>query len=219
MKKDYDIVLNKAQDDTLNVSHISSGLENYEAARSSFFVFMPANGNAPVLKLIAEKLKEFNKESTYQAKELQEFLKLNVIKAKVPHFSVEVLKYRRGNEEVKFAGVPTFESGSITVDDIVGIDTKSVLEAWLELGYDLKTRTGGRMYEYKMDCNLIEYTQDYRPIRTWLLQGCFISTYSESDFDKESDSKRSIDVTIEYDRATVVRGLSGAASETEKIKD
>jgi hypothetical protein len=74
------------------------------------------------------------------------------------------------------------------------------------------------MYEYKMDCNLIEYTQDYRPIRTWLLQGCFVSSYTESDFDKESDGTRKIDVTIEYDRATMVRGISGKGSETEKIK-
>lgn len=69
-----------------------------------------------------------------------------------------------------------------------------------------------------MDCNLIEYTQDYRPIRTWLLQGCFVSAYTESDFDKESDGTRKIDVTIEYDRATMVRGISGKGSETEKIK-
>lgn len=218
MNKDYNIVLDKAQDNILNTSHISSGLENYEAARSSFFVFMPANANDPVLGLIAEKMKEFNSECDYVAPQIQEFLKLNVTKAKVPHFEVEVLKYRRGNEEVKFAGTPSFEAGSIAIDDIVGIDTKSIIEAWLELSYDLNTRTGGRMYEYKMDCNLIEYTQDYRPIRTWYLQGCFISSYSEGDFDKESDSKRSIDVTVQYDRATMVRGTTGRASETEKIR-
>ena len=166
MAKDFDIVLNKALDNDLNTAHISAGLDMYEAARSGFFVFQPANADDDVLKIIAEKLKEFNTESEFDSKKIQELMKLNVTKAKVPHFSVEVLKYRRGNEEVKFAGVPTFESGSISIDDIVGVDTKSIIEAWLELAYDLKTRTGGRMYEYKMDCNLIEYTQDYRPIRT-----------------------------------------------------
>ena len=218
MAKDFDIVLNKALDNDLNTAHISAGLDMYEAARSGFFVFQPANADDDVLKIIAEKLKEFNTESEFDSKKIQELMKLNVTKAKVPHFSVEVLKYRRGNEEVKFAGVPTFESGSISIDDIVGVDTKSIIEAWLELAYDLKTRTGGRMYEYKMDCNLIEYTQDYRPIRTWLLQGCFISGYTEDDFDKESDGKRSISITIEYDRATMQRGISGKATETNKIK-
>jgi len=218
MRKDYDIVLNKAPDNVLNTSHISSNLENYEAARSGFFIFMPANAQDPVLRLIANKIKEFNSESVWTAAQVQELLKLNVVKAKVPHFSVEALSYRRGNEVVKFAGVPTFESGSIVIDDIVGVDTKSLIQAWQELTYDLKTRTGGRMYEYKMDCLLIEYTQDYRPIRTWTLTGCFPSALSEGDFDKNSDTgPRQIDVTIEYDRATMLRGTSGRASETEKI--
>jgi hypothetical protein len=129
MKKDYNVVLNKKTDNELNVAHISSGLENYEAARSGFFVFMPANASDPVLKLIQGKVKEYDSESKLTTAQIQEFMKLNVTKAKVPHFNVEVLKYRRGNEEVKFAGVPTFESGSMTIDDIVGIDTKSLIEA------------------------------------------------------------------------------------------
>lgn len=217
MNKDYDIVINKAQDTVLNTSHIASGLENYEAARSSFFIFMPAAKTDPVLELIAEKMKDFNSESTTNAGDVQELLKLNVTRAKVPHFSVETLQYRRGNEVVKFAGIPTFDSGSITIDDIVGVDTKAIIEAWLELTYNLNTRTGGRMYEYKMDCNLIEYTQDYRPIRTWLLKGCFISNMSEDDFDKTSDGTRSISAEIQYDRAIMVRGITGIASETEKV--
>lgn len=167
MTADYDIVANKkAIDDTLNTAHISSNLENYEAARSGFFVFIPASVTDPVLNLIAEKMKSFNVEANYTSADIQELLKLNVTQSSVPHFSLNTLEYRRGNEVVKFAGVPTFENGDIRIDDIVGVDTKSIAEAWLELAYDLETRTGGRMYEYKMDCNLIEYTQDYRPIRT-----------------------------------------------------
>lgn len=225
--KDYDIVLNKAQDNTLNTSHISSNLENYEAARTGFFTMMPANAEDEVLSLIAKKLKEYSSDfAAYNGKMIQDYLRLNVTKAKIPHFSVETLSYKRGNEVVKFAGVPTFDEGSITVDDIVGLDTKSILEAWLELAYDLNTRTGGRMYEYKMDWVLTEYTQDYRPIRTWRLVGCFISALSEDDFDKTSDGARQISATIQYDRAPMVRGSANAGdsipttgfSELNKIK-
>lgn len=206
--------LNKTLDDTLNTAHISSSLINYEAARSGFFVFMPSSSQDDVIAAIVDKIQTYDAESTITADKVQEYLKLNVTKAKAPHFSVEVLEYKRGNEKVKFAGVPTFDEGSITVDDIVGIDTKSIIEAWLELTYNLDNRTGGRMYEYKMDCDLIEYTQDYRPIRTWTLSGCFISGYSEDDFDKSSDGKRAMSITIQYDRATMKRGISGKSSET-----
>lgn len=217
-QKDYDIVLNKAFDNTLNTAHISSNLENYEVARTGFFTMMPSDKNDPVLQLIADKIKEYASDANYTTDMIQEALKLNVVKAKIPHFSIEPLSYRRGNEVVKFAGVPTFDEGSITVDDIVGLDTKSMLEAWLELAYDLNTRTGGRMYEYKMDWDLTEYTQDFRPIRTWSLVGCFISGLTEDDFDKGSDGARQISATIQYDRATVKRGISGKISETDKIK-
>lgn len=222
-QKDYNIVLNKAADLDLNTAHISKQLENYEAARTGFFTMMPMNSDDSVLQLIADKMKEYAGDFSYDPAQIQEALKLNVIKAKIPHFSVETLSYRRGNEVVKFAGVPTFDEGSITVDDIVGIDTKSMLEAWLELAYDLNTRTGGRMYEYKMDWLLTEYTQDYRPVRTWRLVGCFISALSEDDFDKTSDGARQISATIQYDRATMVRGNNTKASSTgvselDKIK-
>lgn len=219
MTADYDIVANKkAIDDTLNTAHISSNLENYEAARSGFFVFIPASVTDPVLNLIAEKMKSFNVEANYTSADIQELLKLNVTQSSVPHFSLNTLEYRRGNEVVKFAGVPTFENGDIRIDDIVGVDTKSIAEAWLELAYDLETRTGGRMYEYKMDCNLIEYTQDYRPIRTWTLVGCWISNMSEDAFDKEADGQRKISLTIQFDRGYMVRGINGRASETNKIR-
>lgn len=215
--KDYDIVLNKATDNDLNTAHIASNLENYEAARTGFFIFMPASSEDPVLQLIADKVKEYDAESTLTPAKVQELLKLNVTKAAVPNFSLETLEYRRGNEVVKYAGIPTVSEGSFTIDDIVGVDTKSLIRAWKELAYNWNTRTGGRMYEYKFDWNLIEYTQDYRPIRTWLLKGCWVNDSSEDGFDKTADGKREISVTVQYDRATVVRGLTGRASETEKV--
>jgi hypothetical protein len=131
----------------------------------------------------------------------QETLKLNVIKAPVPHFSLATLEYRRGNDQVKAAGVPTFDSGDITVDDVVGLDTKSILMAWQALAYNVYTRKGGRMKDYKKNATLIEYTQDYEQIRYWTLYGCFITGIDEGEFDRENDGKRQLTVTISYDRA------------------
>jgi hypothetical protein len=41
---------------------------------------------------------------------------------------------------------------------------------------------------------------------------------SEDNFDKESDGQRKIGLTIQYDRARMVRGINGKASETNKVR-
>lgn len=186
-------------DASLTAQHISTNLANYEAARSGFFTFIVDDIDGIVKSTYAGR-KE-NAPLTERIPNAQEYLKLNVLKSSVPHFSLETLTYRRGNEIVKFAGVPSWEAGTIVVEDVVGLDTKSILMAWQGLAYDIHTRKGGRMVNYKKTCTLVEYTQDYEPIRSWTLYGCWISNIGEDDFDKESDGKRTISVTIEYDRA------------------
>jgi hypothetical protein len=184
---------------SLSAQHISTNLANYEAARTGFF------------SLIVDDIDNIVKASYSGAVEdatandkiarAQEVLKLNVIKAPVPHFSIDPLKFKRGNDTVTFAGTPSFESGNIVVDDVVGMDTKSILMAWQGLAYNVHTRKGGRMKDYKKNATLIEYTQDFEQIRSWTLYGCWVSSISESEFDKETDGKRQITAKIEYDRA------------------
>ncbi len=186
---------------SLDAQHISTNLANYEAARSGFF------------SLIVDDLDNIIK-ATYtgdhaaapasdKIAKAQEALKLNVLTTSVPHFKLNVLEYKRGNEVVKFAGTPTFDAGSVKVDDVVGIDTKAILMAWQGLAYNVHTRKGGRMKDYKKNCTLIEYTQDYEQVRSWTLYGCWISGLDEDGFDRENDGKRAITATIEYDRAVM----------------
>lgn len=184
---------------SLSAQHISTNLANYEAARSGFFSLIVED-----IDNIVRASYSGDREAAASADKIaqaQEVLKLNVVKAPVPTFSVKVNEYRRGNDVVKFAGVPDFKMGSIVVDDIVGVDTKSILMAWQSLAYNVYTRKGGRMKDYKKDCTLIEYTQDFKQIRSWTLYGCWISGITEGDFDKENDGKRQITAEIQYDRA------------------
>lgn len=187
---------------SLSAQHISTNLTNYEAARSGFFslivsdidnIINAAYSGDPSAAADSDKIAK-----------AQETLKLNVIKAPVPHFGLEVLKYKRGNDTVTFAGTPDFEAGSITVDDVVGMDTKSILMAWQALAYNVHTRKGGRMKDYKKTCTLVEYTQDFEQIRSWTLYGCWINKISEGEFDKENDGKRQITAELQYDRAIMV---------------
>ena len=200
---------------SLSAKHISTNLANYEAARSGFFSLLVHDINGIVKASFggADPREAGDNDKIARAEEI---LKLNVVKAPVPHFSLEKLSYRRGNDVVNFAGVPSFKDGSITVDDVVGMDTKSILMAWQALAYNVHTRKGGRMKDYKKDCTLIEYTQDFEQVRSWTLYGCWIQDIQEGDFDKEQDGKRQLTASIVYDRAELnadeVEGSDASAS-------
>lgn len=196
----------------LDAMHISTNLANYEAARSGFFTLLvdlaPSNSTTPTAMLKAtfngDPASAQDTTDKISAETVQELIKLNVLSFDVPHFELNTIEYKRGNDTVKFAGTPTFSSGSLKVDDIVGVDTKSVLMAWQALAYNVHTRKGGRMKDYKRDCTLIEYTQDYEQVRQWKLYGCWVKNLSEDAFDRENDGKRAITATIEYDRAEML---------------
>lgn len=114
-----------AFDESLNTTHISTNLRNYEAARSGFFTLVVDN----LTNLLKPNFKGDAREATDadRIQNAQTVLKLNVVATTVPQFSVGTEEFRRGNDTVKFATVPTWEGGSLTVDDIVGLDTKSLL--------------------------------------------------------------------------------------------
>lgn len=185
---------------SLSAQHISTNLANYESARSGFFSLI-VDDIDNIVKASYSGADRRDAAADDKISRAQEILKLNVVKAPVPHFELAKLTYRRGNDEVHFAGVPTFNSGSLVVDDVVGMDTKSILMAWQALAYNVHTRKGGRMKDYKKNCTLIEYTQDFEQVRSWTLYGCWVQNISEGDFDKESDGKRQITASIVYDRA------------------
>lgn len=185
----------------LTAQHIATNLANYESARSSFFMLEVSDLSNLLKTNYTGELDAATPEDFYVADSAQEYLRLNVTKCDVPHYEVTTHEFRRGNDVVHFAGVPTFNGGSITVDDLVGIDTKSILMSWLRLAYDPHTFKGGRMKDYKKTCTLVEYTQDFEEIRSWTLYGVFVTGLSEDSFDKESDNKRSISVSFKYDRA------------------
>lgn len=186
---------------SLDAQHISTNLANYEAARTGFFSLIVDNLDGIIKATYTGD--HANAPASDKIAQAQEILKLNVLTSDIPHFELGVLEYKRGNETVRFAGTPTFNAGSVKVDDVVGVDTKSILMAWQGLAYNVHTRKGGRMKDYKRNCTLVEYTQDYEQVRSWTLYGCWISALSEEAFDKENDGKRAITATIQYDRAVM----------------
>lgn len=131
----------------------------------------------------------------------QEVVRLSVVKCPFPGFTQDTVSIKRGNSTVNFAGTPSFDAGTLVVNDFIGADSKSVLLAWQRLSYDVTTEKVGRASSYKKDCTLIEYSPDYEMVRYWELKGCWVKSVTQDDFDAEDGSKKTISAQIVYDRA------------------
>ena len=131
----------------------------------------------------------------------QEVVRMSVSSAFVPHFTQNPIEVRRGNSSIKYAGVPNFQDGSLQLVDYIGADTLSVLMAWQNLSYNVRTEKVGLASDYKLNANLVEYTPDNIQVRVWELKGCWVSGISEPEFNSESNDKRLITVNIVYDKA------------------
>ena len=114
------------KNESLSTRHISTNLANYESARTGFFTLV-VDDLTNLLKPSYTGEAANAQEDDYIAN-AQEKLTLHVVKCPVPHVHIDTHEYRRGNDVVHFAGIPTWDGGSITVDDLVGLDTKSLLK-------------------------------------------------------------------------------------------
>lgn len=185
--------------------HLSDNPALYEPSRNNAFEFV-VNSRINTLVQAGITLPD----DTTMLTGIQDVIKLSVSEASVPHFDLGVIEIKRGNSTMKFAGTPTFNEYTIKCNDYVGAKTKAILLAWQALAYDVAKDVVNLAVNYKFDCQLVEYTPDYsRIIRTWTLKNCWVRSLSEGSFTHDSNDKRTIDVTIIYDRAipeeTVVR--------------
>lgn len=203
----------------LGTYHISNSLQSYESARSNFFTLLVEDFEDllyPQFSYTGENVEQeyITKSGNGGHAKLtgQDVIKLSVNKMFVPHFNLGQIEIRRGNSIVRFADTPSWDAGTIELQDFVGIETKNVLMAWQALAYDVNTDTQGRAGDwtdddgilhrgYKRDCTLIEYTPDFQQIRYWKLKGCWISQISESNFEVDASGGRALTATLQYDRA------------------
>ena len=184
------------QDNTYGTYHLADNPALYDPMRNNTFEFV-VTGLDKLLRVGAD-----GSEENAYITNAQEVLRLSVDSASIPMFTQEVIPVKRGNSTIKFAGTPSFASGSLVVNDWIGADSKSALMAWQNLSYNVKTDRVGNAADYKKDCWLIEYTPDYtKQVRQWQLKGCFISGLSEDAYSMSSDGKKTISATIEHDRA------------------
>ena len=188
--------------DTRGTFHLTNNPDIYEPARNNNFEFL-VTGIEDFVKAGVDSATI--KDSDY-IKNGQEILRCAVESSSVPHFALGIIEVKRGNNTAKFAGLPTFQSGSLVVKDYVSINSgysnpKDVMMAWQARAYDVRSEKIARASAYKRTCTLTEYSSDYQVIRQWKLEGCWCSEVSEDPFTSENEGQRKFTATIVYDRA------------------
>ena len=131
----------------------------------------------------------------------QEVIDFSVVSFDAPNFTQDEIQIRRGNSTVYFAGTPRFNTSNLVINDFVGADGKSILQAWQALSYDVVNDIINPSTKYKKDMLILEDTPDNVLIKVWELKGCWITSLTETGYSSESPAKKTVTATIRYDRA------------------
>ena len=176
--------------------HMADNPAMYEPQRTNNFEFMVTGLGNSILKAGFNE----NDNNAYLSNP-EAVIRLSVKSTSIPHFTQSTIEIKRGNTTLKYAGVPTFDSGQLVINDYIGTDAKMALMAWQNQSYNVVTEKVGLAKDYKHDCYLLEYTPDFQLVRTWKLYGCWISGLSESTYDVDSNGVNQVTATIQYDKA------------------
>lgn len=132
----------------------------------------------------------------------QEAIRMQVVSFPRPYFSLESKSIRRINSVITYAGLPSFQDGSLTIKDYIGSNGRSAVEYWQSLAYNVKEDRAGRLADYKKNCDVMEYTPDLAThLGTWHLYGCWVSNISEDEFNNAQKDDKNVTATIVYDKA------------------
>ena len=177
-------------------AHFAAKKELFEIQRGNNFEFViPADAFTDITPF-------GQNAETNTVRNAAENIRLSVSSANIPYFSQDVITVRRGNTAVKYAGVINYGNGSINCYDFIGARTKDALMGWQARSGNPLYQTVGQQKDYKMDCYLLEYTPDYTElVRTWKVEGCWISNMSDGGYGQNNTGSKEISVTIEFDRA------------------
>lgn len=115
--------------------------------------------------------------------------------------NIDAIPVNYGNNAIKFAGKPTLNSISITINDFIGLETERILEAWSSKVYNKNTQTVGRATAYKKRGYLIEYSPDYEIAKVWQLEGCWPGTITYGGYAQDNSAQRQITMDLNVDFA------------------
>lgn len=177
--------------------HLADNPTVYQPVRQNNFRFIVSGGAFDRLLRVGENPDDDNSYIT----NAQEIIDFSVVSFDAPHFSQDEIAIKRGNSTVYYAGVPTFNTKSLVINDFVGADGKSVLLAWQSLSYNVFEDTIPSSDKYKLNATVLEYLPDNTLVRYWDLIGCWVKELTEDGWSNENAGKKTVTATIRYDRA------------------
>lgn len=128
-------------------------------------------------------------------------LRLSLSSHGMPNHSGEVIKIRKGNEEIKFNGQETFEDIDISWTDWIGADIENVVSAWDGLRYNPVTGFSHPAKNYKKYGTIVQYSPDGKIVRTWKLMGIWLNAVKFGEYNRSNNDHREISATIHVDKA------------------
>lgn len=113
------------QGDKIGTYHLADNPNLYEPQRTNNFEFLIMDIDG----ITRAGMTGTEADNVRTIPNAQEILRLSVSQARVPHFSQSTIEVKRGNSTLKYAGVPTFESGTIVINDYIGAAAKEAIMA------------------------------------------------------------------------------------------
>lgn len=128
---------------------------------------------------------------------------LSTTKATLPEYDTEEVVLNYGNTQIKLAGKTTLGEFTATFRNFLSESLIDNLLAWKQKVFDPTTGIMGIASSYKIDgANLVEYKPDLATIvRTWKIDGLWISKLVLGEFDYEKSDERLVEVTFKADYA------------------
>lgn len=122
----------------------------------------------------------------------------------LPTISFSNIETRVFNEVNKQAGARSFDDLSVSIHDAIGHDIEKQLHDWQQEIQKTSDGTMGYAEDYKRTIYVYEYNVNGTIRSKWQFSGCYPSSVNYGSLDKENVDKKTIDVTISYDKAWLV---------------
>lgn len=131
---------------------------------------------------------------------ISEKIRLSVEAVSIPAINLQTTELRMGNETVKVATNPSFDSGTISMKDTVGSDLELAFYTWFCMVYDPETGLMGNVVDYKKTCRLNQYSPDGTIKRPWKCLGVFPTTFNGGELTYANPDKKLISSTLSVDK-------------------
>lgn len=132
-------------------------------------------------------------------------LDLIIQTAFLPKVSLNPIEIRHGNDAVKFAGVATWQGGQITILDVLSRRELDAVLSWFEQTYNPSTGQIGIAKDYKKSGRIDELAPNGEYVRSWNIEGMWISDFDLGQLDATSGEVKQIQFTIQIDPMKSIR--------------